>query len=159
MPSDCWSKVIDALEARITPLTLTGEPLAGWTVLKDPSEKIAVQDDEKTIVIWPMPPQLRQSDELNQTFHQMSVDIEFVAGRQDAGILTRNVREAMAHVHAALAGDREFGGMLHDLQEIDIAPTTPGAVDTHAASVQYEAQFFTPRDDWFTIVGQGGATF
>ena len=52
-----------------------------------------------------------------------------------------------------------LGGRLLDLQEIDIAGTQAEGKDVDSASVQYRAQYFTPRDDWFTILGQGGAEF
>ena len=159
MPDTCWDKVDDALKATILPLTEAGKPLEGWNIVVNPSASISQSDEDKTIVLWPLPPELEQSEEQHQTLHRYTVDIEFIVGQTSSSVLTRTIRAAMAHVHAALAADRTLGGMLHYLQEEDIAPAVPEQADVHGASVQYIIEFYTARDDWFTIVGQGGASF
>ena len=73
--------------------------------------------------------------------------------------ISRQNLTAIAQAHAALAADRTLGGMIEDLQEQDIAPVEGQGKDIHGSSPQYQVTFYTPRDDWFTIVGAGGATF
>lgn len=158
MPKTALAKVEDAAAAVIEEIAAEGQPLDGWSVLTEQSADEAVEGTRQ-IVIYTSAAQMGQSDELGQTFWNQTLEIEFIEGPQATGSISRANQEAMAHAHAALAADRTLGGMLHDLQEIDMAGTQAEGKDVDSASVQYRAQFFTPRDDWFTILGQGGQEF
>jgi hypothetical protein len=158
VPDTAFAKVEDAAAAALAPLVGTGQPLAGWTVLTQHSADEAVEDVRR-IVIFTRAAQPEQAEELGSTFWQQTLEVEFVEGPQETGGISRACLEAMAAAHAAFAADRTLGGRLQDLQEIDIAGTQEAGRDVFAASLQYRAEFYTPRDDWFTILGQAGVNF
>ena len=155
-PLTCWDKVEDAIKA----VVLTVTELAGWTVATGDSADVAISDERwPAILIWTLATAMDQSDEQNQSIHTMTVEIEFVSGGGNPGALNRKNKLAISRAHAAIAQDRTLGGMLLDIQENDIAPARTEGKDVSGASLQYTVQFFTPRDDWLTIEGQGGAIF
>lgn len=158
MPDPATAKVEDAVAAVIEPLTEEGEALDGWTLVTEHSADETVEA-EKSIVIYTRAADLELAEELGQTFWRQTLEIEFISGPPASGSISRVNQAAMAHAHAALAADRTLGGMLQDLQEIDIAGVQAEGKDMDAASLQYRAEYYTPRDDWFTILGQGGAEF
>jgi hypothetical protein len=156
MPDTAFAKIEDAVAAVIGPLCADAQPLTGWTVVTEQSADEAVEG-LKQIVIFTRAADPEQADELGQTFWRQTVELEFIEGPQVSGGISRACLEAMANAHAALAQDRTVGGRLQDLQEIDLAGTQEEGKDVFAASLQYRAEFYTPRDDWFTIIGQPGA--
>lgn len=158
MPDTALAKIEDAVAAVLTTITGTAQPLDGWTVLTEHSADEAV-DAMKRIVVFTRDVTPEQAEELGSTFWRQTLELEFYEGPQTAGGISRACIEAMAHAHAALAADRSLGGRLQDLQELDLAGVQEAGQDVGAASVQYRAEFYTPRDDWFTILGQAGATF
>lgn len=157
MSGTAWSKVEDALKAVLDTQTGSGGTLEGWAVQTQQSADIAVEAN--TITIWTTTNQMDQSDEQHQTIHTPKIEIEFADDGQPSGVLGRSILEAAAAVHALIAADRTLGGRLQDIQEIDIAPAPPEGRDVASSSIQYQVEFYTPRDDWTTIVGEGGATF
>lgn len=159
MADTCWDKVEDAVKAVLDPLTTPGAPLEGWTVLGQQSTDVALDVEGPSVSIWTVAIAMDQSQEQGQSIHTQTVEVEFVSGHAPAGTLGRKNKAAMAHAHAAIAADRSFGGMLQDIQEIDAAPARIEGKDTNGTSLQYQVEFFTPRDDWFTIVGQGAVPF
>lgn len=155
----CWDKVEDAIKAVLDDETGSGGDLEGWTVLASQSADVAIDHEVDSIVIWTVAVSIDQADELNQSMHSQTIEIEFVKGRAPAGTLNRENKLGMAYVHALIAADRSIGGRLHDIQEVDIAPARIEGKDVNGASLQYLAQFFTARDNWLTIIGQGGVEF
>lgn len=158
-PAVCTGKVEDAIKAALDPLTASGQPLEGWTIITEQSVDEALESNGRQAVIYTSDCQMQQSDEQGQTLWTQTVDIEFIDGTQAMGSITRAVITAMAHAQAALAADRSLGGMLHDLQEQDIAGTQAEGKDVAGSSLRFRIEYFTPRDDWFTIIGQGGQQF
>lgn len=157
MADTAFAKVEDAVAAVIGALAAEEAPLEGWTVL---TEHPADEDvGPKTVIVFTVAAVPEQADELGQTIWRQTLEIAFVDGVQASGSISRANLEAMAAVHAALAADRTLGGLLQDLQEIDIAGTAPDGKAVEGASVQYRAEFYTGRADWLTILGQSGATF
>lgn len=152
-----WDKIEDALKALLEAETGPGDTLEGWTVQVGDSEGVAVEPD--TITIWTSASSMDQFEEQAQTIHTTTIEIEFAKDGDRAGVLSRAIKDAAAAAHALIAADRSLGGRLQDMQEQDIAPTPGDGRDTASASLQYKVQFFTPRDDWTTILGAAGATF
>lgn len=157
----CWDKIEDAIKAVLESITGSGQGLEGWTVVADAStdEAVDCEDGAKVIRIWTTATPMDQSDEQGQTIHTPTIELEFTSGGGLPGVINRTNRAAAASAHGALAADRTLGGRLQDLQETDLAPAMAEGKDTNAASLQYAASFFTPRDDWTTIKGVGGADF
>lgn len=156
MADPAIAKVGDALGAQI----LAWPALSVFTVKVDESEDIAVEAGlDKIIRISTTAYQVDQSDEQNQTIHTATFDCEVINGTQAFGTISRANQEAVAHIVAAIASDRTLGGRVEDIQEIDVAPAGAIGKDVSAASLQIRLQFYTARDDWFTIIGVGGQTF
>lgn len=150
------AKVEDALADRIR----TWPALSIFTVMVDESEDIAVEaDPEKVIRISTVAYDVDQSDEQGQTLHNATIECEVVNGTQAFGTISRANQAAIAHMVAAIASDRTLGGRVEDIQENDVAPSNAIGKDVSAASLQIRLQFYTARDDWFTIIGVGGQTF
>lgn len=157
----CWEKVELALSALATTLTAEDAALEAWAVEAGVSRDRAVDPDSAPGIlrIVTVAIAMQQSDEQHQTFHSQTVEFEFIQGNAAAGTLRMdNLRKAAA-LHAIIAADRTLGGRLHDMQEIDIAPADAGGKDVNGVSVQYEVQFFTPRANWLTIIGQAGVEY
>lgn len=150
------AKVEDALAAQISAWPY----LTMFAVQVDESEDIAVEAEaQKIIRISTVAYGVDQSDEQNQTVHNATIECELVNGTQAFGTISRANQTAIAHMVAAIASDRTLGGRVEDIQEIDVAPSNAIGKDASAASLQIRLQFYTPRDDWFTIIGVGGQTF
>lgn len=149
---------ITKVEAAIVAALSAYAPLSDWTVIADRPEDEATESGEPDAIrVFMGPHRFQLSDEQNQTHHFATVEIEPVAAAQTGRTISAANSEAIAHVIAALAADRTLGGRLHDLQEVDVAQSD--GKDIGAQNIQFTAEFFTPRDDWFTILGHAGATF
>lgn len=156
MPDPAIAKVEDALKA----VLLAHAPLIGQTVLTEQSVDIAIDESQfPAIAIYTVAYSVDQADEHWQTIHTATVEFECIDGIQALGSIGRANHTTIAHIIAALAQDRSLGGMLHDIQEIDVAPASPRGKDVGSASLQVRVTFFTGRADWFTIIGQNGQTF
>ena len=129
--------------------------LSSFTVLTDQSPDIAIEEGAaSTIIVSTTAYQVDQSDEQNQSFHTATMEIEVVSRTQYFGTINRENQTTIAHVLSALAADRTLGGILQDLQEIDVAPAGANGRDVGAASLQIRVEFFTSRNDWFVIIPQ-----
>lgn len=153
------AKIEEAIKDVLVAETGAGDLLEGYTVLTDLPGDEAIEAVKAIVILTPnLVPQ--QAEEQNQTFWNQTVEIIVIDGPQEPGMISRATRIGLAKVHGVLVAiDRTLGGRLQDLQEIDIAGTQAEGKDVHDASLQYRAEFYTPRDDWFTILGQGGAQF
>lgn len=153
-PAIC--KVEDALAALIS----TAPSIAGWTIIAERSLDQAVSEEEwPAIVVYAVSYRIDQSDEQNQSIWTAIFELEFISGAPPIGTIGRANHTAIAHAHGVIASDRTLGGRVLDIQEVDVAPAQPNGKDVGSASLQYEVQFYTPRDDWFTLLGQGGTQF
>jgi hypothetical protein len=150
MPDPAIAQVEDALAAQIDAYA----SLSGYTVRTDGSRDIAMDTDElgPVINIYTMAYAVDQSDELHSSFHTATIEVEVVALTQTVGSISRAAHTAIAHVIAAVAADRTLGIGIHDIQEIDVAPSGANGRDIGSASLQFQVQFFTSRSDWFTIL-------
>lgn len=153
MADTALAQIENALAAQIG-----GWPtLATFTVQVDGSDDIAVDaETDKVIRIYTVAWRMDQADEQNQTLHTATIEFEAVRIGQASGSISRACQETISNIVAAIASDRTVGGRLQDIQEVDVASAGATGMDTDSASLQTTVQFFTPRNDWFTIVGQGG---
>ena len=133
------------------------DPLSGKVVVTAANPDDA--QEPGTIVVFTTAYGVRQFEEMGQSEHTAIVEFECIEGPAAEGMVSRACQTTIAHVLAAIAADRELGGMVQDIQERDVAPCVQNGRDTSAASLQTVVTFFTPRDDWFTIIGAGGAEF
>lgn len=150
------TKVENAIVARLSGWAF----FAGYTIVADPSTDIALEEGaDDTLLISTVGYSFDVADENWKTIHTATVEVESVKQGQTIGTINRANREVMAQIVAAIASDRTFGGMLQDIQEIDVAPSDANGKGVSAASMQLRVQFFTSRDDHFTILGLGTQTF
>lgn len=157
----CFEKIELWLAAIAEGLTDAGEALEGWTVATNQSRDQALDvDGAKVVVIaTSAPPQIAQFEEYNQNIVTQIVLVEFVSGNAPAGTLRPENLIAAAAYHAALAADRTLGGKVQDIFEDGPAPGDTEGRDRSALTAQYTVTYFIPRDDWHTVLGEGGATF
>jgi len=156
MDDPAIAKVEDAFKA----LLQAWPALWGWTIVTDQSSDVALEEgSDKQVLIYTTTYSVDQSDEQHQTIHDATIEFEVVSQSPATGTISRTNHAAIANIIGALASDRTLGGRLLDVQEIDVAPASPNGRDVGNASLQCRVQFFTSRSDWFTILGQGGATF
>lgn len=147
------------IEDRLAAVLRAYAPLAGTGIFTDQPSNVTLDDDQiPALVITTVSYAQDQSDEQGQTIHTARIEVASIL-KGPALVIGRANHAALAHVIGAIHQDRTLGGRLQDLQEIDIAPVDANRADSGAVSLQLEAQWFTPRGDWFTIVGQGGAFF
>ena len=147
-------KIEDAVQALLDADT----ELADWAITTDPERAIA-QEAPKTLLVSTPGFTVDQSDCQGQSIHRMVLELAFLSGPQPLGVVSRDNKRAAARAHATLVADRYLGGRLQELQERDAQPVGDELKDLHAYTIQYDVEFYTPRDDWTTIVGQGGETF
>jgi len=156
MPDTALAKIENALAAQIR----AWPALASYTVLVDESDDVAVPAEmDKVIRVYTVAWTMDQADEQNQTLHSATIEFEAIGITQAAGSISRACQETIAHIVAAIASDRSVGQRLQDIQEVDVASAGATGRDADSASLQTTVQFFTPRNDWFTILGMGGQTF
>lgn len=156
MSEPAIAKVEDALAAVLARYG----PLARRRIITDRSDDVALdQYDGDAITIATAAYSFEVSDESWATLHTALIDFESVSRTQTVGTISRANHRTLAHIMAALAADRTLGGMVQDIQEIDVAPAGANGKDAGTASLQCSVQFFTPRDDWFTILGHAGEKF
>lgn len=128
-------------------------PLAAFTVAVSESLDIAIEDTAlPALLISTTSYGFEVSDENWQTLHTAKIEIEAIHATQSSGTISRANREALANVLAAIAADRTLGLGIQDIQEDDIAPAEPRGKDVDGASLLFNVQFFTSRNDWFTIL-------
>ncbi|WP_333837934.1 hypothetical protein [Novosphingobium sp.] len=156
MPDPAIAKVEDAIAG-----VLRAWPaLSGFTVLTGQSSDVALEEGTNdTIVIASVAYKFDVADENWMTLHTAQIDVESVSQVRAVGTINRANQAALAHVVGAIGADRTIGGIVQDIQEVDVAPAGAMGRDVGSASIQFLVQFFTPRNDHFTIVGPGGNTF
>lgn len=149
MPDHALSQVED----RLGTILAAYVPLSGINVIVGESLDVAIEDDAiPALIVSTTAYDFDVADESWQTHHKATIEVEAVAGTQPSGTISRANRNTLAHVLAAVAADRTLGIGLQDIQETDVAPTEPRGKDVDSASLQFRVEFFTSRDDWFTIV-------
>lgn len=135
-------------------------PLADYTIVTGRDSSEAFDSTELPLInIYTESQQFSPSGEQHQTLHDCRTNCEILENDLTPGVMSKTLQTAAAHIVAAFAADRTLGGRLQDLQELDLAPPADTGRDVAGASLQYSVQFYTPRDDHFTIVGLGGEQF
>ena len=144
---------ITQVEDRLAAVLSAYPALSGFTVMVSESLDIALPDDlVRGLIISTNSYRFEVSDENWNTLHTANIEVEAIHATPNTGTISRANRAALAHVLAAIAADRTLGIGLHDIQEDDIAAVEPRGKDVDSASLQFTAQFFTARGDWFTIL-------
>lgn len=151
MPDTALAQV----ENRIVTILDAYPALSTWNVMLGEGKDIAVEARLfPALIVTTVAMALDHNFELggSATLHTATIEVEAITDLPASGTISRANYEALAHVNAAIAADRTLGIGLQDIQEMDVASVEPEGRDTDSASLQFEAEFHTPRDDWFTII-------
>lgn len=98
-------------------------------------------------------------DFLSQTMHRAKFQFDCISGREVGEAIDLINQRAVADIIAALHNDRTLGGRLQDLNEIAVSGSELDGADVGTAVLEVETLFFTPRGDFYTIVGQAGVHY
>lgn len=129
------------------------QALSSWTIIFDrSSEEAATEDDGDTITIVCSSWDFDIATENWQTLHMPDFDLAIVAREGSSGALVRDARMAIGHIVGAVAQDRTFGGLFQDCQEVDVIDPQSNGVDANGTTLRLRLEFYTSREDWFTIV-------
>lgn len=135
--------------------TLAAWPaLDAWTIETDrPLDEALAEEEGDTILIFTVQYQTLCALESGRTEHTALIEFEAVSRTPTIGTISRHNHAAIAHVAAAIsATGRTLDGRIQWIEEVDVAPAEPRGKDVGGASLQMRAQFYTPHDDWFTLV-------
>ena len=154
MPETAIAKIENAFKEALDAETGTGGALQGWTVLVDQSTDVAIEPDHwPVIAIYTTAIAHQQFEEQSMHLHTATLEFEFISTDTALGTISRRNLEAIAWAQKTIAADRYLGGRLQTCEEVDTVPAAPNGKDVGSASLQYEVQYFTRRDDWFTLLG------
>lgn len=130
--------------------------LSGWTVRTETSTDIALtEDDGDAITIYTANWQVDDNTEQGQQVHTAILAFETATRASLTASIDRNSQTAFAHVVAALHASEYLGGMVENIEPLD-AGTVQNGRDVGGASLHVRFKFYTPLNDWFTIVGATG---
>lgn len=150
---------ISKVEDRLAEILRAAPELLDQKILTSEESRPDEAVEPNTINIFTAAYQMDQSEEQGQTRHRATIEFERIGSLELVGTIGRENQRYMALIVQALAADRTAGGMIEDIQEVDVAPVAQNARDHGYVSLQCNVIFYTPRDDWFTISGIGGETF
>lgn len=127
--------------------------LSGFTVVNEltPSQS-ADESDGDMVRIYLVGWTPQQPPEMTQTTHLAIFEIDVVTRDSSFGSFNRNAINAIAQIVACLGEDRTFGNQIQDIQELDVAGTNAEGKDTAGVSIQFRAEFCTPRTDWCSLI-------
>jgi hypothetical protein len=127
--------------------------LTGWAVVTDTTLDEALREDQdKRLLIYTVQYLTVCDFESGQTEHHATIEFEAISRTPTAGTINRTNHAALAQVVGAIAPDRTLGQKIQWIEEKDVAPAAARGKDVNSTSLQMEATFLTPHDDWFTLV-------
>ena len=128
-------------------------PLTGWTIETDRSLDEAMgKDEDKTIFVYAIAYKTTCAYESGRTEHEATFEFECASRTPAIGTISRANHAIIAHIIGAIAPDRTLGGRIQWIEEVDVAPAEARGKDVNSVSLQMSAIFYTPHDDWFTLV-------
>lgn len=135
--------------------------IAGLNVIIDRDEKEPLEGDELPAVVifitdWDF---TQPEGEQGQTKHVVTGDMEFQSGGDGIGEIDAVNQVSISEVNAQIHTDKTLGGRLENLAIFSASGQSQGGVMIGAAIVRFEAVFWTPNDDFTTIIGQSGGIF
>lgn len=97
--------------------------------------------------------------EMNQTIHRATCHVEFVSDGGCGETIDLVNQRGIADIVAVIGNDRTLGGMVHEIEENAASGAEADGADVGSALLELDVVWFTPRGDFYTIIGAGGATF
>lgn len=148
----------DKLEAYAKTLLEAEAGLTGFEIFTDYTSAVSSSADKK-IYLHVTSIDFDANYCQGQASHRVPLEIIAMTGPQPEGTINKANREALAYVHRALVADRYWGGRIQLIEEDNLVGVISDEKDNHGAQLNYEMLFYTPRDDWFTIVGVHGVNY
>jgi len=97
--------------------------------------------------------------ENNQTYCRATISLDLQSGGEAGETIDEVNQRSIADIIAALGNDRTLGGRLQEMQESAASGSELDGADVGTAILDIDISFFTPRGDFYTIVGHGGVHF
>lgn len=94
-----------------------------------------------------------------QDLHRALIRFDCMSGQSVGETIDYTNQKTVANIMAKIAADRTLGGMLQSFEAQAVSGSEADGADVGCAIFETEAVFFTPRGDFFTIVGQAGVHF
>ena len=149
---------ITKVETYVAGLLANYAPLVGQNIIVDRSPEEPMQIEEMPAILVVVSSHIPgMSEEQNMTRHEAVFEFLAFSGPQSGMVINHENQRILAHIAGAIAQDRTMGGRCESFEESAI--DTELSKDIHAASLSYEVRFYTQRDNYFQIVGDGGMIF
>lgn len=137
------------------------EDIDGLNLFVDRADSEPLDESERpgavirivNVVLGPGP------DGLWMTMHRATIQVDCQSGNAAGETIDYRNQVTIAEMVARLHADRSLGGLLQSLEEQAMSGSEADGADVGTAIFELEAVWFTPRGDFYTIVGQAGATF
>lgn len=98
-------------------------------------------------------------DALHQMMHMAVFQFDCHSGGASGQTIDQIAQGMVADIVAALHEDRTLGGRIQGIEETGISGMAEDGADTGIAILEVTLFFFTPRGDFRSLVGIGGALF
>jgi hypothetical protein len=92
------------------------------------------------------------------TKHTVAIQIDCHSGGNVSDTIDMVNQQTISDIIAAIGANRTLGNRLHELEEQSATGSEQVAV-TGCAILSLQAIYFTPRGDFYTIIGHAGQTF
>jgi hypothetical protein len=126
----------------------------GLNVLLDRTPDEAIQPSERPCVALRLGDQQFEFYDQSTTSVKMDLNLDIFEDTKGAGSQADRSAVVSANIVAAVHADRTLGGRLQDLEEAGIQAGGSDLTDLRNDVLVYQATFFVPRGDMFTIIGQ-----
>lgn len=151
-----WGKVVTAIQ---TACATTRADVHWFTMLdRDPSDPLTSADLPGAI-IGLLKVDFSYHLEQGQMRHDGQIAFSLNSGIVGSLNIDPVNQDIAASIVSTLAASDLLGGMVDFLDPVSLDPTEQEAADVGEALLIFACQFYTPTDDFRTIIGRSGLTF
>lgn len=98
-------------------------------------------------------------DGMSQTMHRATLQCDCFSDATVSQAIDQKNQETIARIMERIGTDPVLGGRLQDINATGSSGSEMDGADTGCAILELAIIYFTPRYNYFTIVGHGGQTF
>lgn len=151
-----WGKVVGAIQSACE----TARPDVKWFTMldRDPSEPLGFAD-LPGVIIGLMRVDFAYHLEQGQMRHEGQVSFSLNSGIVGSLNIDPVNQDIAASIVSTIAASDLLGGMVEFLDPVSLDPSEQDAPDVGEALLIFACQFYTPTDDFRTIIGRGGVHF
>ena len=147
MPTPALTQIQAALAAQLTSLT-------GIRVYYDRQADEAVEAEERPALIIRFGQQSQSEHDQSTTQHDVGLEVDLIVDTDGGDTMVDQINLWAAKVVQAIHADWTLGGRLQNLVEHSVTPDNSHHTDLGNAILALDVTFFTPRGNWFAILGQ-----